>query len=315
MRDDRSLLEAALGDGRFLVALTGFSVALSGLFAVLQSLSGDLLPHDSHAIGMDAAALSQAANPRLVGFMFHDRVAYGGSLLAIGLGYLWLAGFPMAARTVWAWQALIVSGGIGFLAFLTYLGKGYLDTWHGIATLFLLPVFAAAVWRSKPQGIRSDEISNSGVKRENKFEIWGRRLLGACAAGLVLAGATIAIFGMTTVFVPSDLAFIGLDASSLQKISPMLIPLISHDRAGFGGGLCSIGAFLLFVARHADISRSLVQIVVLMGCVGFGCAIGVHFAVGYTDFLHLLPAFVGFALFFAAAGLLWAGQTQPDDVK
>jgi hypothetical protein len=40
MRDDRSLLEAALGDGRFLVALTGFSVALSGLFAVLQSLSG-----------------------------------------------------------------------------------------------------------------------------------------------------------------------------------------------------------------------------------------------------------------------------------
>lgn len=309
MRDDRSLLEAALGDGRFLVALTGFSVALSGLFAVLQSLSGHLLPHDSHAIGMDAAALSHAANPRLVGFMFHDRVAYGGSLLAIGSGYLWLAGFPMAARTVWAWQALVVSGGIGFLAFLTYLGKGYLDTWHGIATLFLLPVFAAAVWRSKPQGVRSDEISNSAIKRGNKLEMWGRHILGACAAGLVLAGATIAIFGMTTVFVPSDLAFIGLDQSSLQKISPILIPLISHDRAGFGGGLCSIGAFLLFVARHADITRSLVQIVVLMGCVGFGCSIGVHFAVGYNDFLHLLPAFVGFALFVAAAGLLWAGRT------
>lgn len=131
MKDDRSLLEAALGDGRFLVALTGFSVALSGLFAVLQSMSGHLLPHDSHAIGMDADALSHAANPRLVGFMFHDRVAYGGSLLAIGLGYMWLAAFPMADKRRWAWPALMVSGGIGFLAFLTYLGRGYLDTWHG----------------------------------------------------------------------------------------------------------------------------------------------------------------------------------------
>ncbi|MDZ4797359.1 MAG: hypothetical protein SGI92_04310 [Bryobacteraceae bacterium] len=270
-------------------------------------MSGHLLPHDSRSIGMDAAALSHAANPQLVGFLFHDRAAYGGSLLAIGLGYMWLVGFPMAARQRWAWKALAISGGIGFLAFLTYLGKGYLDTWHGVATLFLLPVFAAAVWRSKPEAGRPDHVSEVPSQRESRFAVWGRRLLGACASGLVVAGATIAIFGMTTVFVPSDLAFIGLEPS-LQEISPMLIPLISHDRAGFGGGLCSTGAFLWFVARYADITRSLVEIVLLMGCVGFGCAIGIHFTVGYTDFLHLLPAFAGLALFVAAAGLLWTGQ-------
>ncbi len=308
MKDDRSLLQAVLGDGRFLVALTGFSVALSGLFAVMQSVSGHLLPHDSHAIGMDAAALSHIANPQLVGFMFHDRVAYGGSLLAIGFGYLWLAGFPMAARAVWAWRALVVSGSLGFLAFLTYLGKGYLDTWHGVATLFLLPVFAAAVWRARP---RETDIPTSPIKNENRFAQWGRILLAACALGLIAAGFTIAVFGMTTVFVPSDLAFIGLSPASLQKISPLLIPLISHDRAGFGGGLCSIGAFLWFVARYADLTRSLVEIVTLMGCAGFGCAIGVHFAVGYTNFLHLLPAFVGFAWFLAAAALLWVAQRRP----
>ena len=204
----------------------------------------------------------------------------------------------------------MISGGIGFLAFLTYLGKGYLDTWHGVATLFLLPVFAAAVWRSKPEAGRSDGVSDVSIETEGKFAIWGRRLLGACAAGLALAGASIAIFGMTRVFVPSDLAFIGLETARLEEISPMLIPLISHDRAGFGGGLCSIGAFLLLVARHADITRSLVEIVLLMGFVGFGCAIGIHFMIGYTDFLHLLPAFVGFALFVAAAGLLWAGRAD-----
>jgi hypothetical protein len=142
------------------------------------------------------------------------------------------------------------------------------------------------------------------------FARWGRILLGACAAGLILAGLTIAIFGMTRVFVPSDLRFIGLDVQSLTGISPSLIPVISLDRAGFGGGLCSIGCLLLFMARCAELNRSLVEIVAVMGCAGFAGAIGVHFAVGYLDFFHLLPAFAGFFIFIAADGLLWAGWRQ-----
>jgi hypothetical protein len=307
MKDDRSLFQAALGDGRFLVALTGFSVALSGLFAILQSISGHLLPHDSHAIGMDAAALAHAGNNQLVGFMFHDRVAYGGALVAIGLGYMWLAAFPMAAGFFWAWRALLISGAIGHLGFLTYLGRGYLDTWHGVLTLFLAPVFVAGLWHSKPFLTRRD---STPLNNDNFFATWGRRLLLFCAAGLALAGGTIAVFGMTRVFVPSDLAFIGLDPTMLEKISPALIPLISHDRAGFGAALCSLGAFLLIVIRHAEITRSLVEIIALMGAIGFGCAIGVHFAVGYTDFLHLLPGFMGLGIFAVSAGLLWKSRTM-----
>jgi hypothetical protein len=112
---------------------------------------------------------------------------------------------------------------------------------------------------------------------------------------------------MTTVFVPSDLRFIGLDVHALSHISHSLIPVISHDRAGFGGGLCSIGCLLLFMARCAQLTRSFVEIVAVMGCAGFGGAIGVHFAVGYLDFLHLLPAFLGLLIFLLANGLLWAG--------
>jgi hypothetical protein len=229
-------------------------------------------------------ALTHAGNRHLLGFMFHDRVAYGGTLLAIGAGYLWLVDFPMAARAAWAWWALVFSGGIGFLAFLTYLGQGYLDTWHGVATLFLLPVFAVGLWRSRPERFSIRAVWAASPKGEDIFARCGRILLGTCALGLILAGLTIAIFGMTTVFVPSDLRFIGLDISALRRISPVLIPIISHDRAGFGGGLCSIGSLLLFMARCAELSRSLVEIVVLMGCAGFGCAIGVHFAVSYLDF-------------------------------
>ena len=61
------------------------------------------------------------------------------------------------------------------------------------------------------------------------------------------------------------------------------------------------------MARCAELNRSLVEIVAVMGFAGFGGAIGVHFAVGYLDFFHLLPAFLGFTLFILADGLLWAG--------
>jgi hypothetical protein len=312
MRDDRSILDALTGDGRFLIALTGVCLALSGGFAILQSASGHLLPQDSHAIGMDAQALQHASNHRLLGFMFHDRVAYGGTLLAIGAGYLWLAAFPLQRRAPWASWALLVSGGIGFLAFLTYLGQGYLDTWHGVATLFLLPVYLAGVWRSRPRNLSFRAVVSDLPAIRNSAERWGRLLLGSCAAGLILAGFTIAIFGMTTVFVPSDLRFIGLAPAALAHISRSLIPVISHDRAGFGGGLCSIGCLLLFMSRCAELNRSLIEIVAVMGCAGFGAALGVHFAVGYLDFFHLLPGFIGFAIFLAADVLLWMGwQRMP----
>jgi len=306
MRDDRSLIEVVLGDGRFLIALTGISVGLAGGFAILQSVSGQLLPQDSHAIGMDALALARAANHHLLGFMFHDRVAYGGTLLAVGAGYLWMAAFPLALRERWAWWGLLTSGTIGFLAFLTYLGQGYLDTWHGVATLFLLPVFAMGMIRAWP-GRSGGTRWSTPRRRDEGAGRWGRILLGFCAVGLVLAGVTIAIFGVTTVFVASDLRFIGLDSHALADISPQLIPVISHDRAGFGGGLCSIGCLLLFMARWAELSRNFAEIVLVMGCAGFGAAIGVHFVVGYVDFMHLLPAFVGLPIFLLADGLLWMG--------
>jgi len=314
MRDERGLLEVLLGDGRFLIALTGISLALSGGFAVLQSVSGQLLPQDSHAIGMDSLELTHAGNRHLLGFMFHDRVAYGGCLVAIGAGYLWLSAFPMQVRAAWAWWALCFSGVIGFLAFLTYLGQGYLDTWHGVATLFLLPVFAAGLWRSRPGSFSLRTAWMQRHEDRGAFARWGRILLGTCAVGVILAGGTIAVFGMTTVFVPSDLRFIGLDTQALARISPSLIPVISHDRAGFGGGLCSIGCLLLFMARCAELNRSLVEIVAVMGVAGFAGAIGVHFAVGYLDFFHLLPAFAGLCIFIVADGLLWMGwRKNPPD--
>jgi len=297
MRDDRGIVEAFLSDGRFLLSITGLMLAVSGGFAIFQSLTGYFLPQDVHALGFDAAQLAAAANIRVVRFMFHDRVSFGGALIAIGIAYWYLSEFPLRTGAAWAWWTLCVSGVCGFTSFLAYLSYGYLDTWHGAATLLLLPVFVTGLWRAHPARIRAADIWSPG--QVMSLGRWG---LGFLAAGIVAAGATIMVVGMTRVFVPQDIAFMCMTPAALQRVSSRLVPVIAHDRAGFGGGLFSTGIILLFLARHAPLTRSFVQIVVLMGLAGFGAAIGVHPAIGYTDFTHLAPAYAGAVVF---AATLW----------
>lgn len=292
MRDDRGLLEALLSDGRLLLTLTAFVLALCGGFAIFQSCTGDFLPHDVRALGFDARLLARAANPRVVSFMFHDRVAFGGTLLGIGVIYWFLAEFPLRAREAWAWWAFCISGICGFLSFLTYLGYGYLDDWHGVATLFLLPVFVMGLWRARPARIDWRDAFGPG-------QPWspGRLGLGFLAAGILAAGMTIMIVGMTSVFVSQDLTFMCMTRAELERVSTRLVPVIAHDRAGFGGGLFSIGVLLSFLVRHAPPTRSFVQTVGAVGVAGFGTAIGVHPVIGYTDFVHLAPAYAGGLVF------------------
>jgi hypothetical protein len=307
MRDQRGILEALLSDGRFLLSITGLMLALSGGFAIFQSLTGYFLPQDVHALGFDAGQLAAAANIRVVHFMFHDRVAFGGALMAVGFAYWYLAEFPLRSGEAWAWWTICLSGICGFTSFLAYLSYGYLDTWHGAATLLLLPVLLAGLWRSRPARIHAGDLWRPGQPMST-----GRWGLGFLAMGIIAAGATIMVVGMTSVFVPQDLAFMRMTPAELQEVSPRLVPVIAHDRAGFGGGLFSTGIILLFLARHAPLTRSFVQIVALMGLAGFDAAIGVHPAIGYTDFTHLAPAYVG-ALVFAATVWRLAYERKHED--
>jgi hypothetical protein len=45
------------------------------------------------------------------------------------------------------------------------------------------------------------------------------------AAGVLGAGATILTLGSTTVFVPEDLAFMGVSVAELRALNPRLVPL------------------------------------------------------------------------------------------
>ena len=308
--DDQGVFRALLGDGRPLLVFTGLCLVLSGLFALFLSATGRFLPHDVQFLGMTAEELCDVAGSRVVHFMFHDRVAFGGSLVAVGALYMWLAAFPLRRGEPWAWWLLVVSGLVGFGSFLTYLGYGYLDSWHGVATLLLLPCFVAGLAKSHslltpPFSIRSLLTPGITVPWKSRLGV-GRICLLATAIGMVMAGLTITVVGMTRVFVPTDLVFIGLSRSQLGDINSNLIPLIAHDRTGFGGGICACGITVLFCVWCARPSRSLWQVLCIAGLAGFGAAIGIHPIVGYTDLMHLAPAFAG-ALMFATGLALAAG--------
>jgi len=309
MEDDRGLFSALVGDGRPLILVTGLSLVLSGSFAFFLSAMGQFLPHDVDYLGMTPEALCAVNECRIVHFMFHDRVSFGGALVAIGIIYLWLAAFPLARGEAWSWWLLALSGVLGFGSFLTYLGYGYLDTWHGAATLVLLPCFLLGLWRAKALVPRSEgwrSLLRPGMPLAWRTSLGlGRIALLATALGLMGGGATILAVGMTSVFVPQDLAYMGLEATDFEAINPRLVPLIAHDRAGFGGGVVTCGVLVLFSVWCGRPSRALWQALFVAGTIGFSTAIGVHPLIGYTDVVHLGPAVLGGVSFVVGIALTW----------
>ena len=299
-------LTALLGDGRRLLTLAGISLVLSGGFALFLAATRQLLPHDVAYLGVVASQVCGANDGRILHFMFHDRAAFGGAVVATGLLYVWLAEFPLRQGQAWAWWALVGSGILGFSSFLAYLGFGYFDVWHGTATALLLPLFGLGLARSFPH-LGSPRHLRS-VLRPEFAGPWGSRagigrsFLLIAGLGMLLAGFTIVVVGMTRVFVPQDLQYMNLTVKQLMVLSPHLVPLIAHDRAGFGGALASCGLALFCCVWCGTPSRSLWQVLALAGGVGFATAIGVHPLIGYTDFGHLAPAFAGLGLFVAG---LW----------
>jgi hypothetical protein len=317
-----SFFPSLIEDGRPLLSFVAACLILSGGFALFLSASGHFLPHDVHYLGMDKADLCSLSQCRIVHFMFHDRVSFGGALIAIGWLYLWLAHFPLKAGEAWAWWVFCLSGTTGFGSFLAYFGYGYLDSWHGAATLFLLPIYILGMllsWRSlrHKEGLAS--VGRPGVNPCLKTAFGaGRAILLATASGMMLGGMVILMIGMTHVFVPQDLRYIGLSARELQSVNPRLLPLIAHDRAGFGGAITTAGLILFFCVWRGLPTRSLWQAIALAGGTGFGTAIGIHPIIGYTDFSHLAPAYLGALMFVTGLSLCYkpmCGKTTAGQIE
>jgi hypothetical protein len=312
MDDERGFLPTLIGDGRSLLTLTALVLVGAGAFAVFQASTGSFLPQDTAYLGMSAEKLCTLHGCRIVHFMVHDRISFGGVLIAIGTVYLWLSEFALRRRETWAWWAFAISGGAGFLSFLAYLGYGYLDTWHGVATLVLAPIFAAGMFMTRP---RAGEGAGAAQKLRFDFRSRqgaGRLLILGSTFGIVCAGLTIMTVGMTSVFVPTDLTYMGVTPEELRSFNAHLVPLIAHDRAGFGGALVSCGLAMFLAALYGFPSRSLWQALGIAGLSGFGAAILVHPAIGYTTPIHVAPAVFGCLVFAAGMALSFSSSRSPE---
>jgi hypothetical protein len=303
--DDRTLVQAVLADGRpALYALT-LGLFAAGGSALFLAGTGHFLPHDERYLGMTAEQLCGYQGCRVVHFMVHDRASFGGVVVAVSFLYLWLIEFPLRARQAWAWWTLLVSGALGFVSFLSYIGFGYLDAWHAAATLALLPCYVIGIVRSRGNLQPTTAANDVHVSR------LGRALLLFTALGVTSAGLTILTVGMTAVFVPSDLVYMGVGVGDLRTLNPRLVPLIAHDRAGFGGALLASGVALTMCVWYGRPTRALWQALLLAGIAGFTPAIGVHFAIGYTDALHLAPAVMGAVLYTVGLLLTFRPMSRP----
>jgi hypothetical protein len=305
--EERGFVAALVGDGRPLLAVSALALVAFGAFAMFLAATGRFLPHDVEYLGMTGRELCALHGCRIVHFMIHDRLTFGGVLVAIGTLYLWLVEFPLKRGEAWAWWTLAASGAAGFLSFLAYLGYGYLDTWHGAGTLGLLPLFAFGLARTR--GLRRARLTRPPFDFATRRGR-GHALLAASAFGIVAAGLTIMAVGATTVFVPQDLEFIRASRDDLKAVNERLVPLIAHDRAGFGGALFSFGIAMLASLLFHPIGRSLWQALALAGFFGFATAIGVHPAIGYTSFSHLAPAVAGALVYIAGLALAWPAAAE-----
>ncbi len=297
-----------------LLTAAALGLLAAGLVAWLLALTGRLLPHDLAWLQIAEAQLRAADGGRIVEFMEHDRAAFGGTLVAVAVLDLWLIRVPLGRREPWAWWTLAVAGVVGFGSFLSYLGTGYLDTWHGLATLALLPLYVGGLAVARggligacgPQALREP-----GARPARWSRAWlGRAVLLLAGFGVAVAGVVITTVGSLVVFVPQDLAYLGQTRQALDAIDPHLVPLIAHDRAGFGGGLATTGVTVMACVWCGLPSRSWWQSLAIAGAAGFGSAIGVHALIGYDDLSHVGPAILGALVF--AAGMALARPTPTD---
>jgi hypothetical protein len=163
---------------------------------------------------------------------------------------------------------------------------------HTLVVIVLSPMLLLALWRSG-SGAHWPLIVE-GPECERRRALWGQLLMIGVGAALAVAGAVISIVGLTSVFVPTDLNFMGTHAGQLQAGNAHLLPFIAHDRAGFGGALVGAGLAVMLISIWGwRRGQRWLWWCLLLGC-GFGTVpvLAVHFAIGYTHLEHLLPVYV-----------------------
>ncbi|WP_019412986.1 hypothetical protein [Paenisporosarcina sp. TG20] len=277
--------------------LFGLMILIGGFLALLFSLTSVILPYDEHFLGMEREDIL-LFNERILFFMAHDRMTLAGTMISGGIVYMSLARYGVRNGLLWAKQAIDLPAVIGFLGIFLFIGYGYFDWLHLIFWLILLPVYLVGYLKT-----RHLNGTPSSFNTRN-HSIWKRSLFGqlafvALGFSFILGGITISFVGVTKIFVPTDLLYICMSPEMLDAFNERLLSVIAHDRAGFGSALLSVGFLVLTLSLWGfqQGNKWVWWTLFIGGLPAFAAAISIHLLIGYTSFIHLLPAYFAVSLF------------------
>jgi hypothetical protein len=291
----------------------GVGMLIGSILALSIAATRVVLPYDESFAGLTRDQLD-TVNARLLDFMAHDRVSLAGTMVAIGVLYIGLSLGGIRRGQCWARQAMFASAFAGFGSFFLFLGFGYFDPFHAFVTVVLLQFLLLGL-HCRLGPATEPAVPNLREDWRWRWAQWGQLLFVLQACALLGAGVMISCIGATHVFVPEDLEFMGTTAEYLTAADPRLIPLVAHDRATLGGMLLASGLAVLPTALggfHQG-RRWLWWTLLAAGTPASASAIGVHFAVGYTNLWHLAPAFLAAGSFVLALVLSYPYLARADD--
>lgn len=282
--------------------LFGFIIFCGGLLALIFSMTRVILPYDEAFIGMTRDELL-ALNPNIIKFMAHDRMTLAGTMISGSILYMGLAKQGVRYGLHWTRKAINIGAISGFFGILLFIGYGYFDWLHGLFWLILLPFFSWGFIKTKG-AIHSPLSKNRRNTPEWRKALWGQLCFVILGFSFVIGGIVISTIGTTSIFVPTDIGFICIPPDVLNEINDRLIPVIAHDRAGFGSALFSVGLLVLMTALWGfqEGAKWVWTTFLFGGIPAFAAGIVTHFIIGYTTFIHLLPAY--FAIVIYVIGLL-----------
>ena len=285
--------------------LFGLMILLGGAIVLFFSLTKVILFYDEAFMQLSRLEL-MALNPNLYKFMSHDRMTLAGTMISGGFIYMQLARHGVRYGIHWTRKAYNIAAITGFLGILLFLGYGYFDWLHGLFCLILLPFYLIGFWKT-----RHSKQSPTSKNRTNhaiwKKAVYGQLLFVILGFSFVLGGIVSSTIGATSVFVDTDLQYICMTPEQMNALNEKLIPVIAHDRAGFGSALLSVGLLVLTLALWGfhEGATWMWRTFLFGGIPAFTTGILTHLYIGYTDFIHLLPAYFALALYVAG---LWLSK-------
>lgn len=278
--------------------LFGLSILIGGIIALYFAFTSIILPYDEAFIGLTKAEILQV-NPLILAFMSHDRMALAGTMISGGIIYIQLARHGIKHGMHWAKITFHRAAIIGFLGIFLFIGFGYFDWLHGLFWLVLLPIYYFSYREGKKM---TDFPASSHGKNDRtwKLGLYGQLMFIILGFSIIVGGIVISIIGVTNVFISTDVSFLCMSPQMIDTLSNNLIPVIAHDRAGFGSALVSVGMLVLMISLWGfRKGESWIWNTLAIGALpAFIAGIGTHFYIGYTTFIHLLPVYFLIILYF-----------------